>query len=337
MNYIKKCSSALMFTLIMAVAAGGTLIQAQNVTISGEILAGFGSVTLEEADTTSMDGIGEATLNFAVEKGPISAQVEIIFADSTEDLDTIEHEIVWSPLENLSITISGSSFGIASTDEHMSVVNAPVGQVGDEEANLDFADLGLINVEFNIGALVLGLALADDCVPECGYGIDTTSGDVAFTDQERMTSVLHLRGEAGPIGYNLYATSSSGSYSTNEETGSGSGLGFGLGFANDVFSVNLDYSGSTIVCNDVLSCTDDITIGAFGVAIVTFGIGVHYVASETKVGDATLAKLINIDAVYLIEFENAAIGPEYRTVTSEDSAGNTLTDTFILFGMSVGF
>ena len=136
---------------------------------------GFGVVDSDASDTSAPEGVGEASFFLAGSKGQFSAQIEISVAESADTLDGAEHELVWSPTTSLYITISGQNFGIAPDEGNISVVNAPGGPVGDEEAFIDFSGTGMLNVAYTAGATVVGVALLDDCVPECGFG--DSSGD----------------------------------------------------------------------------------------------------------------------------------------------------------------
>ncbi len=327
----------LLLSIFMAVPA-----LAEEIKIGGSIAVGFGQANLEsEGETSSVDGVGEAAINFSAEKGPFSVQVEIGIADTAESLDIAEHELVWSPTEPLSITISGFSFGVESADGHISVVNAPGGPVGDEEVFFDYSDAGLLNIEFDTSTLVLGIAVSDGCVPECGYGLDSAADEPLAPDTELMTLVLHARGEAGPLAYNVYAANSSGTFSSAAvpQEGTGSGLGFGLVFESEAFGVALDYSAATVECaadaGDTV-CSEDLQQTKSGVALTAAGFGMHYFMGKDEIGTATV-ETTNIDMVYLFDVGEATVGPEYRVITTKESGAGGVSDSFALFGMSLEF
>ncbi len=339
---MRKSTALPGFVLCMAAIllfAAAPLTRAAGVEVSGSVAAGFGQVSLGEPATdpatTSLDGVGEAVVNFAAEKGSFSAQIELTVAEDAV-LDGQAHEVVWAISTALSLTMSGQSFGVEPVDGNISVINTAGGQVGDERVALDFAGTGLMNVEFTAGGIILGLALLDGCVPECGY-----SSVDAYPTDERMTSVLHLRGKAGPLGYNVYAASSSGSFNMGAgnalESGSGSGAGLGLLFETEAMTIGFDYATATIVCQQDAggTCTDDDEIAGFGVSASVAGFGIHYVSAENTIG-ASKTELTNIDVVYVMEVGDATVGPEYRSTTVDDGT-DTSTDTFILFGMLLEF
>lgn len=306
--------------------------------LGANVTVGFGVVDSDKADTTQFDGVGEATLAAEAAKGPFSARLEITVADSTEELDTAEHEVVWHPAEGLAIIISGRSFGVGPEDARTEVVNAPAGQVGDEEARIDFADTGLLNVEYEVGGLVLGLAVLDACVPECGYAFDA-EGERATAGTEQSTLVAHLRGEGVPLQYNVYVAQSSGTFEGTEESGSATGVGLGLAFDSESFGVGFDASQATVECSPeggATACADDNTRQAWGVAVTVGGFAAHYVSITDETGSFS-EDTANVDVVYLFTMDDAVVGPEYRTTTVTAPDGTETTASFLLFGMSLEF
>lgn len=314
--------------------AGAPLSNAQDLKVTGSVAVGFGRVNLESTDpeTTGPDGVGEAVLNFAAKKGAFSAQIELEVDDATQ-LEVAEHEIVWAVKDSLSITISGQSFGIESAADNTSVINAPAGQVGDEEEELDFGDAGLLNVELTLGGMILGIAFLDTCVPECG-----TDGTL-FADSGRMTTVLHLRGGTDAMTYNLYASTSRGSFtSTGLIDGEGSGGGLGLFFKTGDFGFGLDASTATVNCQPLLAgcITEDVETTNFGLTTTFGGFGIHYFSGEETVGSST-TEVTNIDVVYTFAVGDATVGPEYRLKTTDETGKPSVTDSFLVFGMSMEF
>ena len=247
--------------------------------------------------------------------------------------------MAWSPTDRLSIIVSGLSFGIEPSEGNISVVNAPGGPVGDEEAFIDFSDTGMLNIEYNLGATILGMALLDICVPECGYELDAASAETIHPDTELMTVVMHLRGSIALLSYNAYAAASSGTFSASSKDGAGSGGGVGLVFQSGGFRAAMDYSQITVECNldaGGAICTDDNEQTRWGVAVNLGGFGAHYYFGEDETGTEA-EKTANIDAVYLVELGDAVVGPEYRTTSIENPDGTESTDSFLLFGMSLEF
>ncbi len=349
MEYLLKKCGRFGVVLSVFILLGANFVAAQELTVSGEVLVGYGWVNLESTtlETSGPDGVGEAVLNFAAKKGAFSAQIELEVDDSTQ-LEVAEHEIVWAVSDKLSITISGQSFGIESAADNTSVINAPAGQIGDEGEELDFGDTGILNVEFAVGEFTIGLALLDSCIPECGYaGLDADDEQVYSSDSERSTTVFHLRGKAGPLNINAYAASSEGGFNTGTEleSGGGSGAGFGILFESAAFTVGFDASSSTVECAtsakslpDIVAgtaCAEDVETTNFGLAATFGGFGIHYFSGEESVGSST-TEVINIDVVYTFSVGDATIGPEYRIKTT-DTGGTSITDSFLVFGMSLEF
>ena len=217
-NWITRVFAVLILLGLTLVFAGGA--KAAGLLISGSVAVAFGQVKQESdtpgtpPETTSYEGAGEAILNIAAKAGDFRAQIELE-VDDAQALEVAEHEVAWTIRERLRVIISGQSFGIEPVDGHISVVNAAVGPVGDEEAFLDFSDAGLLNLELVLGQGALGLALLDTCVPECGFAADKTGPEeVRFPDVERRTTVFHLRAEERGFAYNLYASRSKGSFAS---------------------------------------------------------------------------------------------------------------------------
>ena len=334
----------LFIAALLALIVAPALAHGVGVSVAAEVAVGFGLVQTEEPDTSSMDGIGEAIFNFSGEKGPFSGQIEITVAEAADAIDTAEHELVWQAAENLSVAISGNGFGLASSPGYISVVNAPGGPVGDEEAFIDFADTGMVNVEYALGKLTFGVALLDACVPDCGFTTatmateDTEVGDSVLADAELQTTVVHLRREAEALSYSLYFANSSGTFSGSQADGAGSAVGAGLLFSGGDFTVGLDYSGATSECaTDATegACADDVETTLWGVAATFAGLGAHYYSGEAETGTET-GETTNMDVVYLFEVGDATVGPEYRT-TAVEADGSKTTASFLLFGMSMEF
>ena len=341
---------------MMLLGAGVQTGWALEVEISGELLVGFGRASLESTtpETDQLDGIGEATLNFSIAEGPVSGQIEITLVETVEELDTAEHEVTWAINETLSLTVSGFSFGIEPADGNISVVMAPGGPAGDEEAFIDFADTGILNVEWTVGRIILGLALLDACIPQCGYALDSTAAEpVIHPEAELMTVVAHLRGKAGPIQYNAYLSSSSGSFVAGTTLVDGNGQSFGFGLCmnlgcwefgeedeeSGIFGFGLDFSTTTTECaptaGDTL-CRDDNEVTQSGVAVGIAGFASHYYFSKDETGTAKV-EITNIDIVYGFEVGPAVIGPEYRLTTTEPTGAKKTTDSIILLGMLLEF
>ena len=337
---------AVLFWVPLVFLLAVNLGAAQDLEVSGEFEVGFGRVKLEGEDTKGLDGIGEATVTLSGEKGEFSAQVEIVLAESGNPFDSAEHELVWSPTDHLAITISGSSLEMEATESNISVVNAPSGPVGDEEANLDFSGAGLLNVNYSSGALSVGAALLDKCVPQCGYGLkagnpnapDKAEKGIA-PDTELMTTLVHLMGQASPFTYKAYFARSSGTFSSPVQEGRGQGGGFGIIYSSADFRAALDYSAATVKCNanaGDTACSAENKVTQYGLSLNVAGFGLHYYIGVDKTGAAEI-ETTNIDAVYLIEVGDALVGPEFRTTKNEPSPGKATTDTFLLFGMSLDF
>lgn len=342
--------------ILLVFPFGSVTTSALPVEISGELLVGFGRASLESTTppTDVLDGIGEATLNFSVSEGPVSGQIEITLVETAEELDTAEHELVWAISDSVSLTVSGFSFGIEPTDGNISVVMAPGGPVGDEEAFIDFADTGMLNLEVNLGGLVLGLALLDTCVPKCGFAVDSTADDsIIFPEVERSAVVTHLRGKAGDLKYNAYFAESSGSFSVASQLVNSRGSGFGIGLCFNLgcwelnegeeeggfFGFGLDFSSATTECQASAGdtpCTDDNEVTQSGVAVRLGQFAAHYYLSEDETGTET-EEVTNIDLVFKFAAGPAEIGPEYRFTTTEPNGGVETTDTFLLFGMILEF
>lgn len=343
MKYFLMRCGGLGCVLIVFILLGANRVAAQELTISGEVLVGYGWVNLESTtpETNGPDGVGEAILNFSVNQAPFSAQIEFEIDEATE-LAVAQHEVVWSVTKNLNLTISGHSFGLESTDGNISVVNTAVGQVGDEVVFLDFSDAGLLNVELTLGGLILGMAFLDTCVPECGYSKDTGATDeILFTDSQRMTTVLHLRGEAGGLSYNLYASTSRGTFNTGTGflEGEGSGGGLGLVFKTGNFGIGIDISTVKIPCQPLAgdtSCVDDNNINKWGAAVTLGGIGAHYYSEENQTG-SEMVETVNVDLVFTFEVAKVTVGPEVRLTSIESTGGVKTTDSFFLFGMALNF
>jgi hypothetical protein len=313
--------------------------QAEELEISGTFEVGFGQADFAGTGETTLDGVGEGTVNFAAEKGPVSAQLEITVAETTEELDTAEHEVVWSATDSLSVRISGAALDLAATEENISVVNAAGGLIGDEEANLDFSGLGLLSLEYGLGGLTLGLALLDSCVPECGYGLVSVEEAPIHPETERMTTLVHLVGRRDGFTYKAYLARSSGTYSPSSPAGEGSGAGIGLVYEAEGFYAALDASSATVECTPAagdLPCSDDNEQTRYGFAVDLSGFRFHYYFGEDKTGPDT-EEVTNVDLVYVFAVGDALIGPEYRVTETETSDGLSTTDTFLLFGMSLEF
>ena len=328
---------AVLFWVSMVSLLAANLGAAQDLEVSGEIEVGFGRVNLKSEDTKGLDGIGEATVTLSGEKGEFSAQVEIVLAESGNPFDSAEHELVWSPTDHLAITISGSSLEMETTESNISVVNAPSGPVGDEEANLDFSGAGLLNVNYSNEALSVGVALLDKCVPQCGYGLKAEKR--IAPDSELMTTLVHLMGQASPFTYKAYFARSSGTFSSPVQEGRGQGGGFGIIYSSEDFRAALDYSAATVKCNadaGDTACSAENKVTQYGLSLNVAGFGLHYYVGVDKTGAAEI-ETTNIDAVYLIEVGDALVGPEFRTTKNEPSTGTATTDTFLLFGMSLDF
>lgn len=303
MNTPTRTLCATVFVLLMANLLIAHSALGEGVAIGGSVEVGFGIVETKLPDTSSPEGIGEATVNFEATKDSFTGLIEITIAETSEELDTAEHELVWSPSESVSIIISGHSFGIESADGNISVVNAPGGPVGDEEAFIDFSDTGMLNVEFKMAEIVLGLAIIDACVPECGYGLDATTGESFFSDSELGTVVAHLRGSVGAFAYNAYGAQSSGTFADTQTGGDGSGSGLGLVLDSGPFRVAIDYAQITVDCSPSAStqtCVDDNELAQWGIALNIGGFGVHYFFAEEITG-ADAEETSNIDIVFLIE------------------------------------
>jgi len=241
-------------------------------------------------------------------------------------------------VERLAIIISGRSFGLQPEDGNLSIVNAPGGPVGDEEARIDFANTGLLNVEYTVGGTVLGFAALDACVPACGYGLDA-EGAPLHPEEEPSTLVAHLRGGGEPLAYNAYLARSSGSFADAGGSGSGTGAGLGLVVEGSGYRVGVDAARITITCNPAAggtACTDDNSQQRWGVAVTVGGFAAHYVAISDETGPVN-EDTASVDVVYLWDVSGATVGPEYRTTTVTAPDGTDSTASFLLFGMSLGF
>lgn len=338
MNTAKRTLFAIMLVLLAANMLVAQIALGEGVAIGGSVEVGFGIVKSEMPDTSSPEGVGEATVNFEAKKDSFTGRIEITIAETNEELNTAEHEVVWSPSESVSIIVSGHSFGIEPVDGNISVVNAPGGPVGDEEAFIDFSDTGILNVEFNLAKHVFGMAIIDACVPECGYGLDA-AGESIFPNSELGTFVAHLRGSMGAFAYNAYAAQSSGTFADTQTVGDGSGAGLGLVLESGAFRMALDYAQITIECSAAAStpaCVDDNEQALWGIALNLGGFGAHYFFAEDETG-ADTEETSNIDIVFLIEAGDATVGPEFRTTTVKAVDGTETTESFTLFGMSVEF
>lgn len=158
-----------------------------EIEVSGSVAVGFGQVSLGEPATdpatSSLDGVGEAIVNFAAEKGAFSAQIELEVDEATT-LEVAQHELVWAISDSLSLIMSGASLGIESAEGNIGVINGPAGQVGDEEVALDFSDTGMVNVEFTTGGIPLGLASV------AGFGIHYVSAENTIgANKEELTNI----------------------------------------------------------------------------------------------------------------------------------------------------
>ncbi len=151
---------------------------------------------------------------------------------------------------------------------------------------------------------------------------------------------MHLRGSAGALAYNLYLAGSSGAFAATGERGTGSGYGFGLAYQAGGMTLGLDYSSAAVACNAdgdaaATSCADDRLESKYGVALTVAGFGAHYYSGTTDVG-GTAEETTSMDVVYLVEVPGGTVGPEYR-IAPVSAGGTETTDSFLLFGMNMGF
>lgn len=339
-------------------ACGVTLTaSAQGPVVSGSVVAGFGQARFESTtpETTQLEGAGEAIVNVFAQQGDVSLQIELEVNDATA-LETAQHEVAWRITPALRLIISGHSFGIEPTDGRISVVNAAVGPVGDEEAFLDFSDTGMANAEWSLGKFIVGLALVDTCIPECGYAADAEApGGVLLPDVERRSTVLHFRREGEDLQYNLYVAGSEGGFTQGATLieGKGSGGGAGLWYERGDFGLGLDASSATVECQRQAGagapgapaskgapCGVDNEVKQWGIAVRVAGFAAHYYAGEDRTG-TDYTETVNVDLVYVFEVgENAAVGPEFRSTSNQtfgSGAAPKTTDSYLLFGMSLEF
>lgn len=327
--------------LSFAVAATVTVkpSAAQELTVQAVVEVGFGRVNLESEGTKGLDGIGEATINLSGTKDRFSAQVEIVVGESENQFDSAEHELVWKATDFLAITISGSAIEMEATEGNISVVNAPSGPVGDQEANLDFSGAGLLNVVFSGGALKFGVAFLDVCVPQCGYGLDSGEPEPSRPDSNLMTGVVHFQADGDSFNFNIYIARSSGTFAASAVEGEGQGGGLGVVYEEGAFRTALDLSAATIKCaanaGDT-TCRDDKEQTSYGLSLNVAGFGFHYYFANDQSG-ADETETTNVDLVYLIEVGDAVVGPEFRSHRIVPSGGRPTTDSLYLFGMSIEF
>jgi len=337
----KKNFAAFLAAAVVMVGVA-SVASAQAIKMSGGIAVGAGYLTQESQATPKSDSlagmevVGDASINFSAQKGAFEVQVELgVSEDPGQALDTARHELRWNIDKAKAVEISSHSFGIEAVRGNVSVVNAPGGPVGDEEVNIDFADAGVANFEMNLGSMVIGGAISDACVPECGYGADA-DGNMVSGDIGQQSQVAHIRGGDKNLSYNGYYAMSSGVFSVSGDSGSSTAMGGGFSMETGGMTIGGDYASYTIGCVKALGCGDDIAITSIGASLMTKGMGGHFVKHSVDGG----AETTNIDLVYLMEKGPVTMGPEYRqTTTSIDTGFDTVdvVDSFIVFGMSMDF
>ena len=332
--FSKRLISGLLVAGVLALGSSHALAQA--IKTSGSIAVGAGQTNLQsQGKVQGFDMVGEASINFAIKQGEFDGQVELGVADDpNQALDTARHEMKWALKKDISVTMSGYGFGIESVQGNVSVVNAPAGPVGDLEANLDFSDMGLVNGEMTSGAMVFGVGISDKCVPDCGYTIDV-DGNIISAESENSTMVLHGRGKSDKVNFNGYYTISSGLYLADQQKGQGQAIGGGFAYDGGSFTAAGDYVQATVVCNPNMNCGSNLVTTAMGVGFTSGAIGGHYHSESTVVGTASVG-VTNMDLVYSMPMGKATVSPEYRSVTYT-FPGSSITDTFILVGMSMDF
>lgn len=308
----------------------------QRIELSGSVAAGFGNLRREgNPDTSAGEGTGEAVLHFLAAAEELSARAELTVVDDNAT-DTLLHEVTWQAAKSLRITLSGSAFDVPGTEGVLSVVNAPGGPLGDAEARIDYRGSGLIDVAYVDDTWTIGLALVDDCRPECGYAGE----NAVFPSEERGTALLHAVARLGAFRLHGYLAGSSGSFVVDGTAveGTGSGQGAGVVFSQENVRVAVEFVGTQVNCDPFVStppCPGDVESTRSGAAIAVGGFAAHYVSGEDTVADTTV-DVANLDVVYTFAVAGGRVGPEYRAERTEIGLTER-TDHYLLLGASREF
>lgn len=312
---------------------------AEEVKVSGGIDVGFGILDRESTGGfKNYEAAGTAYINFAATLGEFEVEAEIGFIDDAA-VDYTEHAVHWKPADWATVTLSGSAFGVPGVDGFLGVIAGEgTGTLGDLDVYFDYSDAGLFNVNIGTGAVILGVAVSDTCIPECGTDV-APGGAVApvAADEERNTFIFTVWGEPGGLRYQVYGVSSTGTYSAGLQEGKGSGGGLSLGIEGDSFEIMTDFSAGTTNCVQELGCVDDVESTNYGVALKIGGFGVQFVSLTTEVG-ASETELTGIDVVYHFKSGNVTYGPQYSQEVFDDGTGTgDVTDSFLYFAISAEF
>lgn len=308
-------------------------LKAEEVKLSGGVDVGFGLLDQESAGGfKKLESAGTARIKASTTIGEFEAEAEIGFIDDA-GVDYTEHAVHWNASETAKVTLSGSAFGLPGVDGFLGVIAGEgTKTLGDLDVYFDYSDAGLFNINVEIGALILGLGISDTCVPECG-----TDGGVGGNgaDEERNTFIFTVRSKPGGLRYQVYAVSSTGTYTANLQEGKGSGFGLSLGIVEEAFEILGDLSIGTSKCVPALGCSSDVDSTNFGVAFKAKGFGAQIVILEAK-GDASKEETMGIDLVYHLKSGKVTYGPQYSQVVI-DNGGGEVTDSFMYFAISLEF
>ena len=311
--------------------AGQPALKAEEAKLGGGVDVGFGILDQESTGGfKKLEAAGTARINASATMGAFEAEAEIGFIDDA-GVEYTEHAVRWNPSESVTVTLSGSAFGVPGVDGFLGVVAGEgTGVLGNLDVYFDYSDAGLFNVNFGAGAVTLGVAVSDTCIPECGTD---NAGNGA--DEERNTFIFTVQGSPGSFSYQIYGVSSTGTYTPGLEEGKGSGFGLSLGYAREGFEILSDVSAGKTTCVTGLGCSDDVESTNYGVALKAGGLGIQHVKLVTEVG-ASEVEATSTDVVYHFTSEGVTYGPQYSEEVHHDGV-QSVTDYYLHFAISMEF
>jgi hypothetical protein len=322
---------------LIALAFAGTAM-AVDVKFSGNIGSGFGLVSYGENGAVKAFSeyvtSYEANLRTTIGGGPLTmvnrlrprgnqqasaATQQTNSGGGNAALADVYNEVWWKPAD--AFTIGFGRFQGQAWSQPFSgtyIINHPLGA---PEYFMNWTGIDGIDLEFNAGAMQIGLAIASECRPSCGGSTTKT--------QQSMTP--HFAGKFGDIGVRANLPQTTGTQAS-DDTQTGSGMQIGVQWSG---------GGGLAVGADFQSFTDkefgaagaeDRGRGGLGVRVDVAGvtIGFHSL-SETNNGGV---KDANVDQTWLkvsyaLKVGDGSIIPEYTSISRTPKDGDAVTNTLL--------
>jgi hypothetical protein len=326
---------------LIALAFAGTAM-AVDVKFSGNIGTAFGLANLGEtgpadnqAAISAYATSYEANVRTTIGGGPLTQVVRfrprgsnINGATGDWNVADVYAETNWRPIDNLLIQMGRMQGGAWSNPlAGAYLIHNAIG-VTHQEYWLNWTGADGLDIEFNLGAMQIGVALASECRPFCG---STTSGAQAASIRSPQSMHPHFNGKFGDITVRAQLPTTSGKDSVDEARG-GSGLQAGVAWSG---------GGGLMVAADLQNFTDkasggadteDYTKSATVIRVDVAGITIAlFSATNTNMGGTkdNNNTVSTLNVRYALKVGDGTIIPEYSSITTTPEEGDAVTNTLI--------